>query len=124
MVMPDKEAEANAVARQLNRIAEREYANQTAALRKLTLTGEGRDLLWWLLRIGRVGLQPFALDPYQHAFNSGELNVCQQILARIIEAEPAGYLRLLEDQINADRERTTLSREQVISEPDSDSTDG
>lgn len=109
----DKEAEANAVAKRLSKLAEREHNNATSALRKLTLTAEGRDFLWWLLRIGRVGMHPFSPDPYQHAFNSGELNVGQQILARIIDAEPAGYFRLLEDQINADRERNSPGTEDL-----------
>lgn len=108
--MQDKEAQAAAVARVANAIARREYANQQRAVRELMLTDWGRDFLWWLLRIGRVGLQPFSTDPYQSAFNCGEFNVGQQVLDRITQ-QPAGYLRMLEDQLNADRERTSAGEQ-------------
>lgn len=108
MVQFDKEAQANAANARLAEFAKAEEAKATFAMRALLSSIEGRALLWWLLRIGGVGLQPFQGDPYKTAFNCGELNVGQQILAKVIETEPAGYVRLLEDQQNVERERTRL----------------
>lgn len=58
----------------------------------------GRDFLWWLLEIGKVGLQPFARDPIFMGFNCGELNVGQQVLDRIVTVNPEGYLRMLKER--------------------------
>jgi hypothetical protein len=118
----DKEAEANRVNRALTKIAEREYNNRVHATRELCKTDWGRDFLWYLLRIGRIGVQPFAGEARsQTDFNCGELNVGQQILALIIEAEPSGYFRILEDQQNAERERQSVaSGEQDVPGSDSD----
>jgi hypothetical protein len=103
--MFDKEKEANKLNRTLANIAKRIETNETAALKHLLSTGEGRDFLWYLLRIGKVGMQPFTGDRARTDFCCGELNVGQQILARIIETEPAGYYQMLKDQEDATRER-------------------
>lgn len=124
MMPADKEAEANAVARKLSKLAQTEENNRRYAVRELCKTDWGRDFLWYLLRIGRVGLQPFAGENvHQTNFNCGEFNVGQQVLALIIEAEPSGYLRILEDQLNADRERNSIlaSGEQDVPGADPDS---
>lgn len=118
--MVDKEAEADRVSKELAKYARYRRDNATKALRELTLTEHGRDFLWELLTLGKVGSTPFALDPHLHAFNSGELNVGLQIQARIIEAEPAGYFRLLEDQINAERVRNQIATGQYQSEDTDD----
>ncbi len=55
---------------------------------------EGQQFVWWLLQIGRVGNQPFTSDPAITAFNCGELNVGNQILARLISVSPQGYVNL------------------------------
>src|SRR5688500_13212953 len=121
MVMEDKEAEAARAQKVLTKIAEREHASTLRAVRDLCQSPQGRDFLWYLLRIGRVGMQPFSGENRsQTDFNCGELNVGQQILALIIEAEPSGYLRILEDQQNAERERNSALREQDVPEPGSE----
>lgn len=58
----------------------------------------GRKLLWWLLQLGKVGIQPFTNNALVTSFSCGELNVGNQILARIIEVNPAGYVRMMEEQ--------------------------
>lgn len=63
-----------------------------------TQSHEGRALLWWLLEQGRVNTQPFSRDPYTAAFNCGELNVGNQVLARIIEVNPEGYLTMMKEK--------------------------
>lgn len=104
--MIDKEAEANAQNAIAAKQAQRQENNVNAVFRALTGTIEGQDFLWWLLRIGKVGLQPFAVDPAVTAFACGELNVGQQILARLIEVNPEGYLRILATQRSDEDART------------------
>lgn len=64
---------------------------------------DGRAFLWWLLQIGKFGTQPFGADPHQTAFGCGELNVGQQIFAAIVEADPAGFLRMQQEINDARR---------------------
>src|SRR5690349_11779860 len=63
-------------------------------------SAEGRQFLWELLRIGRWATNPFLSDPYKTAFNCGELNVGQQIMALIEEADPEGFMVLQQEQLN------------------------
>lgn len=74
-----------------------------AACRALLATATGRKYLWWLLRIGKVGTQPFANNALNTSFNCGELNVGQQILDHIISVDPAGYVRMMQEQADNDR---------------------
>jgi hypothetical protein len=105
--MKDQEAAARALQRAQEKVARREKTLEDQALSKLLADVSGRQLLWWLLRIGKVSANPYSLDPYQTAFACGELNVGNQILARIVETEPAGYLQMMKDQEDARRERNT-----------------
>lgn len=66
----------------------------------LMQTRPGRRLVWWLLQIGRVGGQPYSRDPYDTAFNCGELNVGNQILARVTTVDPQGYLNMQKEQLD------------------------
>ena len=66
---------------------------------------EGRKLLWWLLEIGRIGLQPYANNALNTAFNCGELNVGQRILDRIISVSPEGYVSMMKENESERRER-------------------
>lgn len=66
----------------------------------------GRKLLWWLLQIGRVGAQPFVQDPLITAFNCGELNIGQQVLARLISVDPQGYVTMQTEHANEHVQRT------------------
>lgn len=75
------------------------------ALSSLLVTSEGRKYLWWLLEIGRVGQQPFTANALTMSFNCGELNVGQQVLDRIIQVDPAGYVRMMQEQADERRDR-------------------
>lgn len=64
---------------------------------------DGRAFIWWLLQIGKFGTQPFGVQDSITNFNCGELNVGQQIFAAIIEADPAGFLRMQQEINDARR---------------------
>lgn len=70
------------------------------AVRALLSVPRGRKYLWWLLTIGKIGTQPFASNALQTSFACGELNVGNQILAHIISVDPAGYVRMMQEQAN------------------------
>lgn len=78
---------------------------------------QGRKLLWWLLEIGRIGMQPYANNALNTAFNCGELNVGQRILDRIISVSPEGYVRMMKENESESRERDAqldLAREGTL----------
>lgn len=105
----DKGAEL--AARQAAKFAQHEKAEVDRALGELFGTHHGRRALWWLLQIGKVGTQPFQLDPHATAFNCGELNVGNQILARLIEVNPIGYAEMqMERQNESVRNAELLNR--------------
>lgn len=93
---------------------EKYNANLSAEVEKtiqeLTQSHPGRAFLWWLLQLGRVNIQPFSSSPEKTAFNCGELNVGNQILAKIIEVTPEGYLTMMKEKQN---ERNTLNTDSV-----------
>lgn len=66
---------------------------------------EGRRFLWWLLQIGKVNMQPFTNNALTTAFACGELNVGQQVLARITQVHPAGYVQMQEENLNEYNQR-------------------
>lgn len=78
---------------------------------KMLRDPEGMSFAWWLLQIGRVGLQPFdgGANALRTAFNCGELNVGQQILARFMELDPASYARLQQETLSEIQSRLTES---------------
>lgn len=71
-----------------------------SALVGLLQSYEGRKYLWWLLRIGKVGLQPFTSNALNTSFACGELNVGQQILDHIMSVNPAGYVAMMTENAN------------------------
>lgn len=83
-----------------------EQAIERAVLANLA-SEDGRNFLWWLLEIGRINMQPFDRDPSITAFNCGELNVGNQILARVVETSPEGYLAMQKERANARSSRDT-----------------
>lgn len=87
-----------------------EKLNIDKACENLLATREGRHYLWWLLRIGRVGSQPFTNNALATSFGCGELNVGQQILAHIIEVDPAGYALMIQEKANDEREWRELAK--------------
>src|SRR5882724_266953 len=76
-----------------------------SAVRKAIVDSEGRKFLWWLLEIGRIGLQPYANNALNTAFNCGEMNVGQRILDRIISVSPEGYLTMMKENEDERRAR-------------------
>src|SRR4051812_28301611 len=64
-----------------------------------------RRLLWWLLEVGRVGVQPYTGNALATAFACGELNVGQRILDRITSVSPDGYVNMMKEMADARRER-------------------
>lgn len=83
--------EAKRYARELAKFEALDRADIDETLNVLLGLDKGQKTIWWLLQIGRVGTQPFDRDPYVTAFQAGELNVGQQILARLIDVNPTGY---------------------------------
>lgn len=81
-------------------VADRHRALQDLGLRQLMRSPEGREFLWWLLQIGKVGLQPFTANALNTAFQCGELNVGNQILDRITETDPAVYVQMQVEHMN------------------------
>lgn len=78
------------------------------ALRALVSQPYGRKYLWWLLQIGKVGMQPMtSADPALTAFNCGALNVGQQILAHLTEIAPEGYLQMMKENSDERSRRNT-----------------
>lgn len=103
-------------------------------IRDMLARPDGREFIWWLLQIGKFGTQPFAVDSHSTAFGCGELNVGQQIFAAVIEADPAGFLRM-QQEINDVRSNSLPdagagsdphadSRARADTVPDSDSDPG
>lgn len=75
-------------------------AEITSAINALLQAPNGRRFLWWLLAVGKIGNQPFSSDPNVTAFNCGELNVGNQIMARLQEANPDGYTSMMKEMLN------------------------
>lgn len=98
-----------------------------AALGALFQHEHGRKLLWWLLRIGRVGTQPFANNALNTSFNCGELNVGQQILDRITSVSPEGYVNMMKEMADERTRRDSAladARTNADSGADTDSDAG
>lgn len=94
--------------------AERKVAKQVedaidSVYARLTDSWEGRQFLWHLLSIGKVGLTPFASSREHTDFQCGELNVGNQIFARLLNVAADGYLKMVKEKQNAGR---------IDSEPD------
>lgn len=68
------------------------------ALKDLLASRSGRLFVWWLLDITNHGQQPFTTNALSTSFNCGVLNVGQQLLARLLAVDAAGYLRMLHER--------------------------
>ncbi len=84
-----------------------------SAIEALLQVPNGRRFLWWLLSIGKVGGQPFSPDAAVTAFNCGELNIGNQIMARLMSTSPDLYTAMTKEMLNErndrDRELATAS---------------
>lgn len=107
------------------REAERKSALREAlinrAIAEIADTDYGRKFLWWLLEIGQVNQQPFVSNALNTAFNCGELNVGNKILAKITEVDPAIYVRMQVEHLNDNR--TDNSARNTASADDADEPD-
>lgn len=104
--------------RQSQNKAARQFKNEIdEAVRALLSVPRGRKYLWYLLTIGKVGSQPFNGNALHTSFACGELNVGQQILAHILEVDPAGYVRMMQEQAD-ERTAADNSRPDPDSDPD------
>lgn len=99
--------EQAAALKQATRWAELDEADINETIQRLLLEEKGQKFLWWLLQIGKVGLQPFQLDPHATAFSCGELNVGNQIQARVIEVNPLGFAQMQIDRMNESDRRSS-----------------
>lgn len=108
----DKEAER--YAREAGKFAALDDADIDETLRVLLTLDKGQKLIWWLLQIGKVGTQPFTVDPHTTSFQCGELNVGQRILDRLIEVNPTGYAEMQLKRKNEYERRDELIRSALI----------
>jgi len=74
-----------------------------AAISALLEHSNGRELLWWLLTITKIGQQPWQMNALAASFNCGELNVGLQLWSRIMEVNPAGYVRMMQEKADGRR---------------------
>lgn len=79
------------------------------AAHTLLSSNSGREYLWWLLSISRIGQNAHTNNALSTAFNCGEQNIGQQILAHILEINPAGYVQMMREQQEKDDRRTNRS---------------
>ena len=88
------------------------------AIRLLMASATGRRFLWLQLSELHVFYNPFATNALQTAFNCGELNVGQRLLAKITEADPDAFLVMMKENQNVQRSRTAST--DALTGPDSD----
>lgn len=67
-------------------------------IRAAMTTREGRFFMWWLLQIGKYGVNPFASNALTMSFGCGEMNVGAQILEEILTAVPTGFPDMMIEQ--------------------------
>lgn len=84
-------------------------------------TREGRDYVWWLLEISAINHNPHTANALNTAFNCGQMNVGQQVLAHLMSVAPEGYFNMLkereEEKKDAERTRAELERTDPDTEP-------
>lgn len=116
MSMHDDKAEKRRQA-EARRLSKQEVEARSRVFHRLASDPEGRDFLWWLLDIGRLGQQPFSTNALQTAFSCGELNIGQQVFAAMSEASPSIYLTLVTER----QERNESNRSNTGPGGDTDS---
>lgn len=68
---------------------------------QLLSTPEGREYIWWILSITNVHTNPFSNNALSTSFACGEMNIGQRVLAHILEVNPAGYVQMMKEKLNA-----------------------
>lgn len=79
-----------------------------AQYNELLSTRRGRDFLWHLLDVAKWNTQPFTGKRDLTDFACGELNVGIQIHSRIVETAADGFLQMLKDRQDEQRELANL----------------
>lgn len=117
-----------------DKAAYRKFQQQQKLIRNQQLTvdnfvreamklSEGRTFFYYYLTLCGVGRNPFTQNALTTAFNSGELNVGQQLQAHIIEVAPAEFLKMLtefQEKMNDNGTNTDASDADSTAESDSD----
>lgn len=117
MVAPHEDREVQKAAKRDAKALRLEAQMVDNGLRDALDSIAGREFIWWLLRLCGMGTLPMGKDQFETYFHLGELNVGQQLLARIAEINPLAYALMQKEHI--DRGRSSELPEQ--SEPDSGS---
>jgi hypothetical protein len=73
---------------------------EAEGLRNLLSTPQGRAFMWWMLSTAGVFSNPYTSNALQTAFNCGNMNYGQILLARIMEEQPGQYLLMTEENAN------------------------
>lgn len=105
------------------KLRKRSLANKLhrdAFVRAALQTKEGREYVYWLLEICRIGANPYTGNALNTAFACGELNVGQQVQAHIIEVSPEGFLSLLAEK---EKERLNDIRDKSVASDAADNDD-
>ena len=97
--------------RKLRAVEKRLEAQIDTATSALLHSPDGRAFIWWILGITHYGLTPWTTNALTTSFRCGEHNIGQQLLARMTSVDPEGFLSLLKEKNNADREPNRELRE-------------
>lgn len=123
----DKQAER--LNRELTKYEKLDEAEINQVIESLIADPKGGKFLWWLLQAGKYGINPFSPDPTTMAFQAGEMNVGNAILARIVEVNPMGFAQLqMNRKLESDRRYSSAQRlangnDLFVSADDSDAYD-
>lgn len=122
----DKQAQK--LAKELAKYEAIDEAEIDEICRFLLTDQKGQKFIWWLLQIGKYGLNPFSSDALAMAFQAGEMNVGSAVLARLIEVNPLGFAQLQLTRKNADDTRRASAQRissgnDLLSDPDSGDDD-
>jgi len=77
---------------------EEDHEARLEFVRAALTTREGRLFFWWLLQVGKHGVNPFASNALQMSFGCGEMNVGAQILDVMLEAAPMKFPEMMIEQ--------------------------
>lgn len=104
----DKQAER--LNKELSKYEALDAAEIDEVIRGLLEEPKGQKFLWWLLQVGKYGINPFTPDPVTMAFQCGEINIGAQIMARIVDVNPMGFAQLsMKRKLEDDRRNASAS---------------
>jgi hypothetical protein len=104
----DKEAER--LNREYTKYAALDEADIDSFIAGMLASAKGKKFLWWLLQIGKYGVNPFSPDVTTMAFQAGEMNVGSAILARVIDVNPLGFAELQLERKNENERRNESAK--------------